>query len=156
MATHSGVLAWRIPGMGEPSGLPFMGSHRVGHDWSDLAAVCYWGFPHGSDDKEPVCNAGDLDQVPGSGRSHGEGNSTQCSILAWIIPWTEEAGREQSMRSQTIRHDQGLTPSLMLLTISNKILTFISQISLPCLSYKIINTILNLHHSTILIWYTKF
>ena len=32
MATHSSVLAWRIPGMGEPSGLPSMGSHRVGHD----------------------------------------------------------------------------------------------------------------------------
>ena len=32
MATHSGVLAWRIPGMGEPDGLPSMGSHRVGHD----------------------------------------------------------------------------------------------------------------------------
>jgi len=33
---HSSVLAWRISGMGEPGGLPFMGSHRVGHDWSDL------------------------------------------------------------------------------------------------------------------------
>ena len=32
MATHSSILAWRIPGMGEPSGLPSMGSHRVGHD----------------------------------------------------------------------------------------------------------------------------
>ena len=32
MATHSNVLAWRIPGMGEPGGLPSMGSHRVGHD----------------------------------------------------------------------------------------------------------------------------
>ena len=32
MATHSSVLAWRIPGMEEPSGLPSMGSHRVGHD----------------------------------------------------------------------------------------------------------------------------
>ena len=32
MATHSNVLAWRIPGTGEPGGLPFMGSHRVGHD----------------------------------------------------------------------------------------------------------------------------
>ena len=32
MATHSSVLAWRIPGMGEPGGLPSMGSHRVGHD----------------------------------------------------------------------------------------------------------------------------
>ena len=39
MATHSSVLAWRIPGTGEPSGLPTMGSHRVGHDWSDLAAA---------------------------------------------------------------------------------------------------------------------
>ena len=39
MATHSSVLAWRIPGMEEPGGLPFMGSHRVGHDWSDLAAA---------------------------------------------------------------------------------------------------------------------
>ena len=38
MATHSSVLAWRIPGMGKPGGLPSMGSHRVGHDWSDLAA----------------------------------------------------------------------------------------------------------------------
>ena len=39
MATHSSVLAWRIPGTEEPGGLPFMGSHRVGHDWSDLAAA---------------------------------------------------------------------------------------------------------------------
>ena len=39
MATHSSVLAWRIPGMGESGGLPSMGLHRVGHDSSDLAAV---------------------------------------------------------------------------------------------------------------------
>ena len=39
MATHPSVLAWRIPGMGEPGGLPSMGSHRVRHDWSDLAAA---------------------------------------------------------------------------------------------------------------------
>ena len=39
MATHSSVLAWRIPGTGEPGGLPSMGSHRGGHDWSDLAAA---------------------------------------------------------------------------------------------------------------------
>ena len=38
MATHSSVLAWRIPGMGEPGGLPSLGSHRIGHNWSDLAA----------------------------------------------------------------------------------------------------------------------
>ena len=39
MATHSSVLAWKIPGTGEPGGLPSMGSHRVVHDWSDLAAA---------------------------------------------------------------------------------------------------------------------
>ena len=39
MATHSSVLAWRIPGTGEPGGLPSMGSHRVGYYWSDLAAA---------------------------------------------------------------------------------------------------------------------
>ena len=42
MATHSSALAWRIPGTGEPDGLPSMGSHRVGHDWSDLAAAVAW------------------------------------------------------------------------------------------------------------------
>ena len=38
MAIHSSILAWRILGMGEPGGLPSMGSHRFGHYWSDLAA----------------------------------------------------------------------------------------------------------------------
>ena len=46
MATYSSVLAWRIPGTVEPGGLLPMGSHRVGHDWSDLAAatayICTW------------------------------------------------------------------------------------------------------------------
>ena len=41
MATHSSVLAWRIPGTGEPGGLPSMGSHRVGHNGSDLAAAAH-------------------------------------------------------------------------------------------------------------------
>ena len=39
LTTHSSVLAWRIPGMAESDGLPSLGSHRVGHDWSDLAAA---------------------------------------------------------------------------------------------------------------------
>ena len=41
MATHSSVLAWRIPGVGEPGGLPSMGSHRAGHDRSNLAAAAF-------------------------------------------------------------------------------------------------------------------
>ena len=47
MATHSSVLAWRIPGTGQPGGLPSVGSHRVGHDCSDLVAaaavISIWG-----------------------------------------------------------------------------------------------------------------
>ena len=39
MVTHSSILAWRIPGTGEPGGLPSMGSHRVGNDESDLAVA---------------------------------------------------------------------------------------------------------------------
>ena len=92
MATHSSVLAWRIPGMVEFGGLLSMGSHRVGHDWSDLAAAaaakniwmmrCWrlkasrnkWekrqsGFPDSSVGKESACNAGDAGSIPGSGRS---------------------------------------------------------------------------------------
>ena len=56
--THSSVLAWRIPGTGEPGALLSMGSHRVGHDWSDLAAAAAgheWGFPGGTSGKEPAC-----------------------------------------------------------------------------------------------------
>ena len=47
MATHSSVLAWRIPGTAEPSGLPSIGLHRVGHDWSNLAAclLSQWCYP---------------------------------------------------------------------------------------------------------------
>ena len=42
MATHSSVLAWRIPRTGEPGGLPSVGLHRVRHDWSDLAAAAFY------------------------------------------------------------------------------------------------------------------
>ena len=54
MATHSSVLAWRIPGMGKPGGLLSMGSHRVGHDWSDLAATqrCVVRFTQGQHEAE--------------------------------------------------------------------------------------------------------
>ena len=72
MATHSSVLAWRIPGTGEPGGLPSMGLHRVGHDWSNLAAA--------------AANTGDLGEagaIPGLGRSPvgGNGNPLQYSCL---------------------------------------------------------------------------
>ena len=73
MATHSSVLAWRIPGTGEPDGLPSMGSHRVGHDWSNLAAAATvretWVQPLGWE--------GPLQKA----------KATHCSTLAWRIPW---------------------------------------------------------------------
>ena len=46
IATHSSVLAWRTRGTGEPDGLLSMGSHRVGHDWNNLAAVFCWEYLH--------------------------------------------------------------------------------------------------------------
>ena len=47
MATHSSVLTWRIPGTGDPGGLPSMGSHRVRHDWNDIAAAASVKEPGG-------------------------------------------------------------------------------------------------------------
>ena len=54
MATHSIVLAWRIPGTGEPGGLPSMGSHRVGHDWSNFAAAVAAGSLTGEGNGNPL------------------------------------------------------------------------------------------------------
>ena len=74
MATHSSVLTWRIPGTEVPSGLLSMGSHRVGHDWSDLAAAAA---------QTSTCNARDLGLIPGLGRSPGgrHGNPLQYPSL---------------------------------------------------------------------------
>ena len=110
MATHSSVLAWRIPGMGEPGGLPPMGSHRVGHDWSDLAAAAAAG-------------AQEVKKLPAMGetwvQSLGwedpleEGMATHSSILAWKIPWMQEPGRLQSMGSLGVGHDWVTSLSLV-------------------------------------------
>ena len=55
MAAHSSVFAWRIPGTGESGGLPSMGSHRVRHDWGDLAAAAAVSiFNKSSDNMRPV------------------------------------------------------------------------------------------------------
>ena len=96
MASHSSVLAWRIPRTGEPGGLPSIESHRVGHDWSDLAAAAactYLGLPAGNSGKEPACpcrrpQRGSL-IFPGSGRSPGGGNGNplQYSCLENPLDW---------------------------------------------------------------------
>ena len=80
MATHSSILAWRIPGPAEPGGLLSVGSQsrtrlmRLGSS--------------GSAGKESAYNVGDLGSIPGLGRSLEKGKATHSSILAWRIPWT--------------------------------------------------------------------
>ena len=70
MATHSSVLAWRIPGTGEPGRLPSMGSHRVGHDWSSSSSIykCHLEDLSGG----PVVKGlpGDNASIPGPGKLH--------------------------------------------------------------------------------------
>ena len=78
MATHSSVLAWRIPGTGESGGLLSMGSHRVGHDWSDLAAAAA---------------ATDIMW------------RRQWHPTPVLLPGKSHARRSQSMRSLRVRHD---------------------------------------------------
>ena len=77
MATHSSVLAWRIPGTEEPGGLPSMGSHRVGHNRSDLACM----------------------------QALEKEMATRFSILAWRIPGMGEPGGLPSMGSHRVGHD---------------------------------------------------
>ena len=67
--------------------------------------VCHWGFPGGSDSKESSCDAGDPGSILGQENPLEKGMATQCSILAWRIPWTEEPGGLQSTGSQRVRHD---------------------------------------------------
>ena len=77
MATHSSVLAWRIPGMGEPGGLPSMGLHRVGHNSSDLAETCLEGFLGGASGKESSCQCR---------------RRNRCWFNLWVgkIPWSRK------------------------------------------------------------------
>ena len=100
MATHFSVLAWRIPGTGEPGGLPSVESHRVGHDWSDLAAAAARWLRL----QRNCFNAGDPGSIPGSGYP-GVGNGNPPSILAWRIPRTKEPGGPQSTVSQRVERD---------------------------------------------------
>ena len=113
---------------GKPGVLQSIGSQRTGHNWETkqqqkrifmylyLHRYWYilqmiewnlptlWSFPGSSDSKESACNVGDLGSIPGSGRSPGEGNG-YSSNLAWRIPWGEEPGRLQSMKSQWVGHN---------------------------------------------------
>ena len=84
MAPHSSTLAWKIPWMEEPSGLPSMGLHRVGHDWSDLAAAA---------------------AAAAAAYFLAKEMATHSNILAWRISWTEQPGRGQLVHGVTKESD---------------------------------------------------
>ena len=107
MATHSSVLAWRIPGTGELGGLLSVGSHRVGHDWSNLAAAAANLGTEISLVAQTVKHLPTIWEtwVQTLGREDLEKEMvTHSNILAWKIPWMEEPGRLQSMGSQRVGH----------------------------------------------------
>ena len=117
MATHSSVLAWRIPGTGEPGGLPSMGLHRVGHDWSDLAAAadCQKQLIKFFPLLMNFTGVYALEVLDNARNEHPEkAMAPHSSTLAWKIPWLEEPGRLQYMGSLRVRHDWA--PSLSLFT----------------------------------------
>ena len=108
--------------MGEPGGLPSMGSHRVGHDRSDLAAAAgrlsgFNGIPGGSDSKESACNAGDLlwvGKMPWRrewqptpiflpGEFHGQGSLVGCG------PWGHRVRYDCVTNTHTPTHPPILT-----------------------------------------------
>ena len=87
VAPHSSILAWRIPGMGEPGGLPSMGSHRVGHDWSDLAAAAASWFCYAPGCWGPFVEMFVPDSVTGYSLSRF---ATVLSSVAWMhIPFMQ-------------------------------------------------------------------
>ena len=100
MATHSSILAWRIPWTGEPGRLQSMGSHRVGHDWV-IEHMGIWVSLWLSG-KESSCQYRKPGSIPGSGKSHWDesGNPVQYSFLEnstdWSLadysPWGHKSG----------------------------------------------------------------
>ena len=130
MATRSSVLAWRIPGTWECGGLPSLGSHRVGHDWRDLAAAAAAAANRiGEGDGTPLqysCLENPMDRGAWQAVVHRVAKSRtrlsdftftfhfhvlekemapHSSVLAWRIPGTWEPSGLPSMGSHRVRHD---------------------------------------------------
>ena len=107
MATHSMVLAWRIPW----TEATVHGVTKRMTEQVTLPCMCAGGFPDGSGVKNPPCNARDV----GLKDPLEKGMATHSSILAWRIPWTEEPGGLWSMGSHRVGLDRAtntFTPSL--------------------------------------------
>ena len=105
MATRSSVLAWRIPEMEEPDGLPSMGRTESDTTEATQQQQQQRGYTRGSVVKNPPVNAGDArdtGSIPGWGDPLEKEMATHSSILAWRIPRTEEPGGLQSIESQRI------------------------------------------------------
>ena len=115
MATHFSVLAWRIPGTGEPGGLLSMGLHRVGHDGKRLSSSSRVVKELILPNLPVFWIAQMVKNLPAMWETCArylgwedpleKGMSTHSSSLAWIIPWTEKPGGLQSMDSQRVVHD---------------------------------------------------
>ena len=103
MATHSSILAWKIPWTEKPGRLQSMGSQRVRHDWATFTFTFSLG---GSDCKELPATPETWVRSLGREGPLEKEMATRNSILAWKIPWTEEPGGLQSMGSHRIWHDQ--------------------------------------------------
>ena len=88
MATHSSVLAWRIPGTGEPGGLPSMGWHRVRHDWSDAAAAAAAAesFGRGIQSVAPLQTSISLYPTEKSQLAQGGAGDTRETDPPWSLP----------------------------------------------------------------------
>ena len=78
--------------------------------WMNCKTLFWVGISGGSEDEEFACNMGDLNSVPGLGRSPGEENGNPLQFLAWKTPWTEEPGG--SIGLQRTRHDWATSLSL--------------------------------------------
>ena len=107
MATHSSVLAWRIPGKAEPGGLPSLGSHRVRHDWSDLAAAAAaWS-------RINQRGGGEKGQTRASGSGIKASSWKQEKWQRWCNGKDNDSKVTKSREAQQV---SGTNPEVMLLT----------------------------------------
>ena len=100
MATHSSILAWKIPWTEESSRRQFMGSQRVGHDWATSLRYITRASQVALVVNSLPANAGDVrdsGSISGSEDPLEEGMATHSSVLAWRILWTEKTGGLQSI-----------------------------------------------------------
>ena len=115
MATHSSILAWRIPQTEEPGGLQSMGLQRLRHDSVTKPCLLWW-----LGGKESACQGRRRRFDVWVGKSPLEKEmAAHSSILAWRIPWTEEPGGLQSMGLHRVRHDR-LHTHTRTLTLTHK------------------------------------